>query len=149
GSPGRFGFLNPIACTARDALRREVGRVLVVEWGGPLELSAAAVLATGGALRFVRIGQSPGGAAPGARPGAVDVALPPGAAGHEFVSGLRDALDEATEGFAPDLVLLSAGFDGLGSDPLGRLDLAPRDYFDGTRLVRDLADAFCAGRLVS
>src|SRR3954470_11581187 len=37
----------------------------------------------------------------------------------EYVDALRNAIDAATVGFIPDLVLISAGFDSLAGDPLG------------------------------
>ena len=71
--------------------------------------------------------------------------LPPVA----YMDALRGAIDAATSGFVPDLVLISAGFDSLKGDPLGSFTL-DLDHF--ALLTTDLvqrASAWCGGRVVS
>lgn len=53
------------------------------------------------------------------------------------------------ERFGADLIILSAGFDAHLRDPLGQLQLQDDDYGWITREIRSIADAACAGRLVS
>ena len=49
----------------------------------------------------------------------------------------------------PDLVLVSAGFDAHRDDPLGGLCLKDEDFAWVTGLLRDAAQRYCGGRLVS
>lgn len=49
----------------------------------------------------------------------------------------------------PDLILVSAGFDGHAQDPLGGLSLSTDDYRWITALIAGLADEHCEGRLLS
>ena len=49
----------------------------------------------------------------------------------------------------PELVLVSAGFDAHRDDPLAGLIWEVEDYLWITRAICDLADACCAGRVVS
>lgn len=72
-------------------------------------------------------------------------ALPPEA----YVSTLERGIEEATRGFTPDLVLISAGFDSLRGDPLGGFTLEPAHMAQLTRFVVERADSWCAGRVVS
>ena len=51
--------------------------------------------------------------------------------------------------FAPEFLLLSAGFDAHGADPLAGLALEAADFAAITRRLVDLAEEFCTGRLVS
>ncbi|MCB2129345.1 MAG: histone deacetylase family protein [Rhodobacteraceae bacterium] len=51
--------------------------------------------------------------------------------------------------FAPELVLVSAGFDAHRADPLAGLDWDEADFVWITRAICDLADECCAGRVVS
>lgn len=51
--------------------------------------------------------------------------------------------------FAPDLLLISAGFDAHHRDPLANLNLRETDYAWLTRKCRAVADDCCQGRLVS
>lgn len=49
----------------------------------------------------------------------------------------------------PELILISAGFDAHQDDPIGGLHLRSSDYAAMTRTVRDLADQYAGGRIVS
>lgn len=70
---------------------------------------------------------------------------PPG----DYVDALERGIDAATEGFSPDLIIVSAGFDSLAGDPLGGFTLE-LDHFDAlTRSLVARADNWCGGRLVS
>ncbi len=50
--------------------------------------------------------------------------------------------------FAPEIILVSAGFDALRLDPLGGMRLTPRGFAGLTRCLMDLAEELCGGRLV-
>lgn len=66
-----------------------------------------------------------------------------------YVDALLGAVDAATEGFQPDLILLSAGFDSLAGDPLGQFTLELDDFDRLTRELVSRAEQWCSGRLVS
>jgi acetoin utilization deacetylase AcuC-like enzyme len=51
--------------------------------------------------------------------------------------------------FQPDLIMISAGFDSRIGDPLGQFTLEDEDFRDMTRLLLELAERTCEGRLVS
>lgn len=52
-------------------------------------------------------------------------------------------------GFAPDLILISAGFDAHADDPLAGLNWHETDFAWITREIRQIARDCCAGRVVS
>ena len=52
-------------------------------------------------------------------------------------------------GVAPDLVMISAGFDSLAGDPLGNFTLEIEDFEALTRELVSRAEQRCGGRLVS
>jgi len=66
-----------------------------------------------------------------------------------YVDALKSAIDAATTGFTPDLVMISAGFDSLKGDPLGAFTLEYEDFEDLTRFVVERAESWCGGRVVS
>jgi acetoin utilization deacetylase AcuC-like enzyme len=66
-----------------------------------------------------------------------------------YTGALLDAVDRATKGFSPQLVLVSAGFDSLRGDPLGGFTLELEDIDQLTRELRSRAELWCGGRLVS
>ena len=66
-----------------------------------------------------------------------------------YVDALRTAIDAATTGFTPDLVMISAGFDSLRDDPLGAFTLEYEHFEELTRFLVERAKAWCGGRVVS
>jgi len=62
-----------------------------------------------------------------------------------FAGGLMPALDD----FAPDLILISAGFDAHRRDPLAHQSLEAEDFAWATRAVLEVARRRCAGKVVS
>ncbi len=65
------------------------------------------------------------------------------------VSLFAQSLDDIAERFAPDIVLVSAGFDGYADDPIAGLGLAAGDFRAMTESIVALAQKACAGRVVS
>lgn len=53
----------------------------------------------------------------------------------------------ALRGFRPELLLVSAGYDGHGADPIGPLALTVAGYEALTRRLIDLAGELCGGRI--
>jgi acetoin utilization deacetylase AcuC-like enzyme len=51
--------------------------------------------------------------------------------------------------FAPELIVISAGFDAHRRDPLATLELDAEDFGWVTRRLMDIADASAGGRVVS
>ncbi len=72
---------------------------------------------------------------------------------HTESAGFRQAVASqllpALESFAPDMILISAGFDAHTDDPLAALDLVEADYFWITAELVGLARRLCRGRIVS
>lgn len=67
-----------------------------------------------------------------------------------YLDAFRSVVETAFEECDPQLVLISAGFDTLESDPLAGLGLRPDTFTDLTRIVTRLANAGRAeGRVIS
>jgi acetoin utilization deacetylase AcuC-like enzyme len=79
----------------------------------------------------------------------VNAPLRPGAGSADFRKAYEETVLPAIERFAPELVLISAGFDAHRLDPLANLALDADDYaWITTRLV-ELASRHAHGRVVS
>ncbi|TCI00542.1 histone deacetylase family protein [Roseococcus sp. SYP-B2431] len=74
--------------------------------------------------------------------------LPPGADGAAFRAAWGPLL-AAAESFAPQLIVVSAGFDAHARDPLAQLRLHEADFAWITEEICWLADRCCGGRVVS
>jgi len=79
----------------------------------------------------------------------LNVPLPPGAGDAQIVAAFEQQLVPAARRFKPDFILISAGFDGMRNDVLGRFDITPAGYAAITRSVVRLANELCQGRIVS
>jgi acetoin utilization deacetylase AcuC-like enzyme len=75
--------------------------------------------------------------------------LPPGAGGVEFNQAYTSVILPAIESFAPELIIISAGFDAHWRDPLASLNLEEEDYASATRMLMDMADRHAGNRVVS
>jgi acetoin utilization deacetylase AcuC-like enzyme len=60
-----------------------------------------------------------------------------------------DSLMERVDAFAPDLILISAGFDAHARDPLASQQLEAEDYAWATRAIVSVAEHRSRGRVVS
>lgn len=78
----------------------------------------------------------------------VNVPLNPGADDALYVRVFRDILSPIALAFRPEIILVSAGFDPYFGDPLGEMKVTPEGFACLTRVLLDLADEWCGGRLV-
>lgn len=72
-----------------------------------------------------------------------------GDGGDRFKQAFRDRILPAVDNFAPDLILVSAGFDAHYRDPLAGLNFQAEDFDWATGKLLELADRHADGRLVS
>jgi len=78
----------------------------------------------------------------------VNVPLPGGYGPGDYVSIFDRVLRPLAFEFKPDLILVSAGFDIHPSDPLGGMKVTGAGFSAMTRMLMEIADATCRGRLV-
>ncbi|RXV70284.1 acetoin utilization protein [Roseovarius sp. A46] len=79
----------------------------------------------------------------------MNLPIAPGTGSEEFRRLYEDKVFPRIEAFAPELILVSAGFDAHADDPLADLRLETEDFAWITDRLCDLADTLCGGRLVS
>ncbi|PLX60067.1 MAG: deacetylase [Sedimenticola selenatireducens] len=79
----------------------------------------------------------------------VNITLPAGANGAEFRKQVEAHWVPALHHFKPQLVMISAGFDAHISDDMSHLRLREADYDWVTSLLKDIADQYAEGRIVS
>ncbi len=75
--------------------------------------------------------------------------LPPGSGRERMREAYEARILPALDVFAPDFILISAGFDAHRRDPLAQLEWEANDYAWVTGRILDIADRHCAGRVVS
>jgi acetoin utilization deacetylase AcuC-like enzyme len=79
---------------------------------------------------------------------AINVPLPAGSGNGAYLETLRRVVAPALRAFRPELILVASGFDASFMDPLGRMMVTTAGYRDMTRLLMELADELCGGRVV-
>ena len=79
----------------------------------------------------------------------VNAPLPPGAGSEAFRAAWESKLLPAIDAFAPQLLLVSAGFDAHRRDPLAQLQLEADDYAWLTMRLAAIAEQHAGGRIVS
>lgn len=85
----------------------------------------------------------------GAHDNIVNAPLAKGDGGDAFRAALKARILPRLDAFAPDLILLCAGFDAHIHDPLGGLRFVEEDFRDVTLRVMEIAARRCNGRIVS
>ena len=78
----------------------------------------------------------------------LNIPLPAGTGDAGFLAAYRTQVAEAVEGFKPDLILVSAGFDAHAADPLAGLEVSTVAYRQLAELITGWADRFAGGRTV-
>jgi acetoin utilization deacetylase AcuC-like enzyme len=79
----------------------------------------------------------------------VNVPLAAGSGSQEFRDAVRESWIPALNDFRPQLVCFSAGFDAHAEDDMAMLRLSDYDYGWVTEQVKDLAERYAGGRIVS
>ncbi len=79
----------------------------------------------------------------------INCPFPAGSGAEEILAAYHQVLVPAAEAFAPQAVLVSAGFDSRRGDPLGDFRLGDEDFATLTRLVAGIAERHAGGRLLS
>jgi len=78
----------------------------------------------------------------------INVPLRPGTDNAQYVKIFRKIIYPLSVKFKPDLVLISAGFDPYYKDPLGGMKVTPDGFACMTRILLDVADKCCGGKVV-
>jgi acetoin utilization deacetylase AcuC-like enzyme len=137
-----FCLVNNVVVAARHAQRAGLTRVLIVDWDVHHGNGTQALVERDASVHYVSLHQHPwypGTGAAGERGvgNIFNVPRGPGKPRALYVEDLWSAILAATRDWAPDMVLLSAGFDAMAGDPLGGFTLEPDDYGDLTRRLRE------------
>lgn len=82
-------------------------------------------------------------------PRIINVALRPGSDSSDFRHGMRSRILPDMLAFDPDIIFVSAGFDGHESDLIGNCQFMEDDFVWATEELMGVARRCCQGRLVS
>jgi acetoin utilization deacetylase AcuC-like enzyme len=154
--PGGFCLINNVAVAARHAQARYgIGRVAILDFDVHHGQGTQAVVESDPSLFYASTHQYPlypgtGSAREhGIDGNVVNVPLPAGTGGEAFRTAWAERILPALDRFAPEFVIVSAGFDAHAADPLAQLEVGTEDFIWLTEAFLDIADRHAQGRLIS
>ena len=153
-TPMGFCLFSTVAVAALEAQAAGLRRVAVVDFDVHHGNGTEAALAGRPDVFFASIHQWPlypgtgpeGRAADGS---VLNAVVEPDAARETWRAGFAGKLMPALDAFAPDLILVSAGFDAHARDPLAHQRLEAEDFAWATAAILEVARARAGGRVVS
>ena len=137
-----FCLVNNVIVAARQAQRLGRERVLIIDWDVHHGNGTQALMETEPTIRYVSLHQHPwypgtGMAEERGVGNVFNVPRGPGVPAVRYVADLWAAVVTASDGWTPDLLLLSAGYDAMLGDPLGGFTLEPADYAELVARLRE------------
>jgi len=148
-----FCFFNNVAVAARHALAaHRLERVAIVDFDVHHGNGTEDIVAGDERVLMVSFFQHPLYPYSGAVPmgtNMVNVPLAPYTRGPALRQAIEQMWRPALEGFRPQMLFVSAGFDAHREDDMGQLGLVEADYEWITRLIVEMAERHGDGRIVS
>jgi len=149
-----FCLFSNVAVAARVAQSAGMSRVAVIDFDVHHGNGTQAAFEHDSSLFLGSIHQMPlypgtGAASETGVGNIVNTPVPPHASRESWRATFADGLMPALEGFAPDLILISAGFDAHRRDPLAHQSLEAEDFAWATRAVLEVARQTCGGRVAA
>lgn len=152
-----FCLFNSAAIAARCAIEEGLAdRVLIVDWDVHHGNGTQHCFEEDPSVLYVSTHQFPyypgtgdaGEAGRGAGVGAtVNVPMPAGCGDAEYVGVMLRIVAPVIRAFAPEMILVSCGFDAHRDDPLASMDVTGAGFAAMTAVIRDVAADVCDGRL--
>ncbi len=153
-----FCIFNTIALAAQWALLQGLKRILILDWDVHHGNGTQAIFYDTPEVLFIDLHQdglypphsgTPEEQGSGLGKGyTLNIPLPQHSGDSMYLDIFDTIVLPQVQNFAPECILVSAGFDAHESDPLGAMDLTTHGYEKLTKAIQALAQKYCPGRLL-
>ncbi len=154
-----FCLFNSIAIAARY-LQKKYGleRIVILDWDVHHGNGTQHIFEQDSSVFYISVHQFPHYPGTGAlaeigidegQGATLNCPMSPGLGDEHYRQAFKEIIQPRAKMFAPDAVLISAGFDAHKADPLGEINLETQSYVWMTQMMMELADQCCEGRLIS
>ena len=148
-----FCFFNNVAVGAAHAMAEHaIERIAIIDFDVHHGNGTEDIFAGDERVLFCSSFQHPfypGTGADSKAPNVANLPLPSRTDGPAFRAAVEQQWLPRLEAFAPQLVMISAGFDGHAEDDMAHFNLREPDYAWITKQLHDLAERHAGGRIVS
>ena len=149
-----FCLFSSVAVAAAVARAEGIGRVAIVDFDVHHGNGTQAAFETDPSVFYGSIHQWPlyPGTGRESETGAgniVNAVVAPRTPASVWRAAFEERLMTAMDAFAPELILISAGFDAHARDPLAHQELEAEDFAHATRAILEVARRHAGGRVVS
>ncbi len=136
-----FCYANQVALLAAEARQQGRDRLLILDWDVHHGNGTQALVEHDPTIRFVSMHQSPwwpgtGMATERGVGNIFNLPMPPQLPAETYLETFWRGITRATEKWRPDVVLISAGYDGMAGDPLGGFTLEPEHFAEWVARLR-------------
>jgi acetoin utilization deacetylase AcuC-like enzyme len=148
-----FCLFNNIAVASAYTLNHGVNRLLIFDWDVHHGNGTQDIFQSDPRVGYVSLHQYPhypgsGRAEDTGAGNVMNIPLPGGCGDAEYSRVIDELVLPFVRRFGPDIIFVSAGFDGHWTDPLASMRLSITGYAGIARTIALLADELCGGRLV-
>jgi acetoin utilization deacetylase AcuC-like enzyme len=133
-----------------------VGKIAIVDFDVHHGNGTQAVFAADPSVLFISLHQNPATCYPGSGytwetgvGNIINIPFEPGTGDSEYLEAIDSKVVPALHAFAPEMLLLSAGFDAHAEDPLAQIQLSEAGFERITHAMVEIAAQHCEGKIVS
>lgn len=155
-----FCYFNNVAIAATYLQKQhDIDRIMIIDWDVHHGNGTQHIFEENPSVFYISLHQDPSSCYPGTgwsqetgsgkgKGYTLNFPMPPGSSDKEYLKAM-DHIERTMDHFKPQFVLISAGFDAHMADPLAHIRLTKKGYESLTRSVKNIAESYAKGRIVS
>lgn len=155
-----FCYFNNVAIAAKYLQKHhDLDRIMIIDWDVHHGNGTQHIFEENSSVFYISLHQDPSSCYPGTgwsqetgrgkgKGYTLNFPMPPGSNDETYLKAMEH-IEQTMDQFKPQFVLISAGFDAHMADPLAHIRLTKKGYKTLTRRVKNIAESYAEGRIVS